>query len=329
MVTRDLLFGCLFSIALVACSKTPDVKVTKSKETTIEAVVSGVSSGKTEAEHHSVLAFGAVGRIEQVNAVVGSFVKKGDVLATLENADLKAALDQAQREVTRVAQLKTSNVLSTKEVENAIELRDIALGAYEKSLIRAPFDGFITEKNIEKGQLSQITAVLPVAPLRIVDNEPRYAVVAVDEVDLPKIAIGQKARIKVLAYQKTPLEGTVRKVISYVSTAREQDRTIQVELTIAPQEKLLPVGASADVDIITETKNAAITLPSRAIMGRVGARFVYLIKNSKTVKQPVITGLSNLERTEVIDGITSRDLVVTSSDAVELKEGQKVHTIEE
>ncbi len=311
-------------VACASCSKTPAIVVVKPKRASISAIVSGVTSGKVEAEHHSVLAFGAVGRIQRVNVAVGAHVTKGEILANLENADLKAALDQAEREVERVTQLKISNVLSNKEVESAIELRDVALGTYEKSLIKAPFDGVIAEKNIEVGQLSQITAVIPLAPLRIVDSEPRYVVVAIDEADLTKIKVGQSASVKIIAYQKQPLSGSVRKVVSYVSTIREQDRTIQVEVQIPRQDPLLPVGASADVDIITEVKEGALTLPSRAVMGRVDDRFIYLLQDDRVRRHNVIVGLSNLDRTEIVSGLEEGTMVVANPGLLELKDGQKV-----
>jgi HlyD family secretion protein len=311
-------------LACTSCSKTPVVLIAKPKKASISAIVSGVTSGKVEAEHHSVLAFGAVGRIEHVSVSVGDRVTKGAILANLENADLKAALNQAEREVGRVTQLKNSNVLSNKEVEAAVELRDVALGTYEKSLIKAPFDGVIAEKNIEVGQLSQITAVIPLAPLRIVDSEPRYVVVAVDEADLTKIKVDQSARVKIIAYQKEPLLGNVRKVVSYVSTMREQDRTIQVEVKIPKQDPLLPVGASADVDIITEVKEDALTIPTRAVLGRVNARFVFVVKDGHIQRQNVTVGLSNLDRTEIVSGVGEDTVVVANPGLVELKDGQKV-----
>jgi multidrug efflux pump subunit AcrA (membrane-fusion protein) len=176
------IYAVLFvaSSSLLACSKSPEVVVVTVTRGSVEEAVTGVNSGTIKAEHVAELAFGAVGRVKEVTASVGDSVKAGDILAQIENEDLKSRLDVAQEELARAKTLQQSQAASRSNVIQAQGNYDAARVAFEKSIIRAPFDGIVVERNVEAGQLSQITAVIPLAPFRLVDTEPRYVEVEID-----------------------------------------------------------------------------------------------------------------------------------------------------
>lgn len=315
---------CLLVTALQACSKSPEVSIVPVTRGPVEEVVTGVNSGTIKAEHVAELAFGAVGRVKEVTASVGDSVNAGAILAQIENEDLKSRLDVAQEELGRAKTLQQSQAASRSNVIQAQGNFDSARVAFEKSIIRAPFDGIVVERNVEAGQLSQITAVIPVAPFRLVDTEPRYVEVEIDEVDLPKVKVGMEARVKVLAVRREPFHGTVRKVISFVSSVREQDRTSEVELSVDSEGILLPPGASADVDIITTTKSDVTLAPAKAVLGRGGARYVYQLKNGKIKKTPVQVGISGYLSTEIESGVEQGAELVLPAEKVDLRDGLKV-----
>jgi len=286
--------------------------------------VSGVNSGTVRAEQLAELAFGAVGRVKELRAHLGQQVKVGEILAEIENNDLKSRLDVALEELARAQRLSQSQAASRSNVIQAQGTYDAARTAYEKSLIQAPFDGIIAELNLEVGQLSQITAVIPLPPIRLVDDKPRYVRVEIDEVDLPKVTVGQVARIKVLAVRREPFRAVVRKVVPYISTIREQDRTSEVELSVQSEGILLPAGASADVEIVTDTKTNVLILSSKAILGRGQQRYVYRVEGSKLKKTPIRVGVTGYNATEVLSGLSEGDEVALPSDKVDLKDGMSV-----
>jgi len=313
----------LISLALLcACKKPPEVSTTPVRRGDVESVVTSVNAGTVRAEDAAELAFGAVGRVKSVNAKLGDTVRKGAILAEVENDDMRTGLARAQREFDRRAQLKSHGV-SESERDTTKQAIDSALMALEKTLIRAPYDGIITEVNIEVGQLSQITAVIPKAPLRIVDLGPRYVRAEIDEVDLPKVKVGQPARVKILAVSKEPFKATVRRVVPYISNVREQDRTAEVELDLEVRDPL-PAGASADVEIITDRHQNVPAVGSRGVLGRKDDRYVYLFKDGHALKQPITIGLSNFDLTEILSGLNEGDIVIIPTDLAELKEGTEV-----
>jgi HlyD family secretion protein len=322
---RALSLGIVLLVSVAACKNKPEVSVVALEKGTVEETVTGVTSGTVEAEQIAELAFGAVGRVKDVFASVGDAVRAGDVLAQIENEDLKSRLDVASEELSRAKTLQQSQAASRSNVIQAQGNFDAARVAFEKSIIRAPFDGVVVERNVEAGQLSQITAVIPLAPFRLVDTKPRYVQVEIDEVDLPKVAVGMAVRVKVLAVRREPFKGVVRKVIPFISTVREQDRTSEIEISIDNERSILPAGASADVEIVTTTKHDVLLAPSKAVLGRGGNRYVYTLEGGIARKKSVVVGITGLTVTEIVSGIEMNQDVIIPSDKVDLVDGLKVH----
>lgn len=318
-----LLFFCVSSVA-GGCTKKPEVTTVEVSQGSVEETVSGVNSGTIKAEQLAELAFGAVGRVREVNVQLGERVPKGMIIAQIENGDLRSKLEVAQEELARAKTLQQSQAASRSNVIQAQGNYDAAVTAYEKSLIRAPFEGIVAEKNLEVGQLSQITAVIPLAPIRLIDTEPRYVTVEIDEVDLPKVRLGMQARVKVLAVRREPFKAVVRKVVPFVSSVREQDRTSQVELTVESEGILLPAGASADVEIVTATKNDVVVVPSRTVLGRGAGRYVFTLHGMMLSKTAVVVGLTGYNLTEITSGIHVGEQVVMPSEKIELVDGLPV-----
>lgn len=315
-------------LLLSGCRERPQVSVATVSRGDVEETVSSVNSGTTRSEQIADLAFGSVGRVNQVNCHLGQAVREGDILAQVENGDLKSRLEVAAEELDRAKRLSQSQAASRSNVIQAQGEYDAAVTAFEKSLIKAPFDGIVVEQSLEEGQLSQITAVNPVAMIRLVDLNPRYVRAEIDEVDLPKVREGLPARIKILAIRREPFQASVRKVVPFISSVREQDRTSEVELTVDNERILLPPGASADVEIITKTNKGVLTLNSRAVLGRGSERYVYKLDGSRIHRTPVTVGISSYAVFEVISGLAEGDRVALPSEKVELKDSLAVKPIE-
>ena len=245
------------------------------------------------------------------------------LIAELENADFKTALNVASREEARLTNLIKTNAVSTSSLDEARRVRSLAEVSLEKTLIRAPFDGFIAELNLEVGQLAQITAVLPKPPIRLVDTAPRYLKVQFDENDLIKIGEKTPARIKIHAARKEPFIGYVRRVIPYVSSVKEQDRTAEIELNVE-SAALLPVGASADVELILSKKDSTLVVPTKSVLGSSDGRFLFRFENNHAVKTFVKTGISNFDVIEVLEGVSENQKIIIPDDKNSIVDQQSV-----
>ena len=322
-------------IVFVSCSDKPKVEAIKLATGSVESTVTTINSGTVEAQSQAELAFGTVGRISKIYMGLGSKVKSGAIIAELENADLKAIYDETQKELVRAEELYKNGLVSIANLDSAKRAREVARLNYEKTVMSAPFQGMITAMDLKVGEFYQsATAVGKKPAVQIIDLKKRIIKGEIDEVDLQKVSIGFGARIKIPALKNHVFKAQVTKVVPFVSTAKDQDRTSQIELEIieakdeAGNDLLIPVGASADVEIISETKHAVKILPTSVMIGTGKTRSLYKIIKGKLAKSEVKLGLGNYERMEVLEGIKEGELVARPLNGIEMVEGMKVEAKE-
>ena len=112
-----------------------------------------------------------------------------------------------------------------------------------------------------------------VITIDLIDDTCLYVEAPMDEVDAPKIRPGQPVRISLDALPKRSFPGKVKRVAPYVSAVEKQARTVDIEATFDDPKapgKLL-VGYSADVEVILETRENVVRVPTAALLegGRV------------------------------------------------------------
>ncbi|MGZ3790003.1 MAG: efflux RND transporter periplasmic adaptor subunit [Bacteriovorax sp.] len=322
-------------LALASCGNKPKVDALKLATGSVESTVTTINSGTVEAQSQAELAFGTVGRIAKIYVALGSKVNAGAIIAELENADLKAVYNETQMDLSRTNELYKNGLVSIANLESAKRAREVARLNYEKTVMKAPFEGMITAMDLKIGEYYQSATTLDKKPaVQIIDLKKRLIKGEIDEVDLQKVAIGYLARVKIPALKNQIVKAKVTKVVPFVSTAKDQDRTSQIELEIleAKDEKgkniLIPVGASADVEIISEAKNNVKILPTNVLTGTGKTRSLYKIVKGKLVKSKVLLGLGNYERVEILEGLAPNELVARPLSGEELTDGMKVEAVE-
>lgn len=321
----------IISMILSSCSSKPKIEAIKLGVGSVESTVTTINSGTVEAQNQAELAFGTVGRISKIYVSLGSKVNSDAIIAELENADLEAVYKEAQKELVRAEELFKNGLVSIANLDSAKRAREVTRLNYEKTLMKAPFSGMITAMDLKVGEFYQSTQALNQKPLvQIIDLKKRIIKGEIDEVDLQKVSAGFLARVKIPALKNQIFKAKVTKVVPFVSTAKDQDRTSQIELEILEakdennKDILIPVGASADVEIISETKDNVHILPTNVLTGTGKMRSLYKILDGKLVKKIVTLGLGNYERVEVLEGLSSDELVARPVSGLELVEGMKV-----
>ncbi len=327
LLARPWTLAVVISVAVVAssCSKGPTLRAVKVARTSVESTITTISTGTVEAVQQAVLGFSATGRISRIPAKLGQKVTRGQVLAELDNADLKAVYDDAQKETGRSEQLFKEGLVAQAALDTAKKNLEVAHSNLDKTVIRAPFDGMVTELNIEMGELAMLGAIASKAPIRLIDLKPRIVRGQIDEVDIGKVHAGTAARVKVNAFGSQQLPGKLTHVVPFVSSNRDQDRTSEIEVSVETEnDQLLPVGASADVEMIIDSRPGVLAVPTRVILGTGGGRYVYKLDGSKLLKTPITRGAGNYDRTQVESGLSEGDTVVFPSEDVDLKDGMTV-----
>lgn len=328
------IFLLLITLSFSACGKKPKVEAIKMATGSVESTVTTINSGTVEAQFQAALAFGTVGRIAKIYVTLGSKVNAGSLIAELENADLKAIYKETEKELVRAEELFKNGLVSISNLDSAKRAREVSRLNYEKTVMKAPFAGLITAMDLKPGEFYQSSTNASNKPaVQIIDLKKRIIKGEIDEVDLQKVAIGYLARVKIPAMKNQIFKAKVTNVVPFVSTAKDQDRTSQIELEIIEANSnnngvLIPVGASADVEIISEAKDNVKILPAVVFMGTGKTRNLFKIVKGKLVKQEVKLGLGNYERVEVLSGLTENDVVARPLEGVEMVDGMKVEAIE-
>ena len=233
-----------------------------------------------------------------------------------------------ERVVRSEAQAKSSEATcdSTRAQVKEADARISASRAdTQRSLLRAPFDGVVAEINGELGEYVTPSppgiATLPVVDL--IDDSCLYVTSPIDEVDAAKVQLKTPARITLDAFRGKHFPGHVRRIAPYVLALEKQARTVEVEVEFddskaAQQQGNLLVGYSADIEVVVDSRDKVLRVPTSALMP---GGHVLVLEDDKLVERILEPGLSNWEFTEVKSGLKSGDKVVTSLDREGVKAG--------
>ena len=299
-----------------------------------------------------------LGRLATLKVHEGSFIQRGQVIATIEDADARAALAaergaetvvaveliQAKRDLARAQELRKSGLNSTSDLENAethvasLEAQleaakgqtELARANLENTRVLAPFDGTVLRKDAEVGEIVAPssagggltrTAIVTMADLATLEVE-----VDVNEAYISQIRGTQGARITLDAYPDTSFSGRVRQV---VPTADRQKATVQVKVSILDHDpRILPeMGAKVLFENAShEAMHLAprrVLVPSAAVVqGKDGAH-VWVIEDGKVKSLAVELGETREDQIEIRSGLSGGESVVLKPPAG-LKDGARV-----
>lgn len=192
-----------------------------------------------------------------------------------------------------------------------------------RTTLVAPFAGTIAKIT---GKLGEYTTPSPPGvatppAIDLIDRSCLYVKAPMDEVDAPRLRVGQAVSITLDALPDRRFEGRVRRIAPYVAALERQARTVDVEVDfVDPAEaRELLVGYSADVEILLEGRNEVLRIPTAAIRDR--DRVLVLGADGRLAERRIDPGLANWEYTEVLHGLEQGEKVVTSIEREGVKAG--------
>lgn len=274
---------------------------------------------------------------------------KSEILASESRIKEACAMAKvARREAARQSKLLKKGLASDGSAERAVgdaEAREaacqaakssaevsrarlaVAQASLDRTQLKAPFDGTVAEIS---GELGEFVTPSPVgiptpAAVDIIDTSCLYVLAPIDEVDAPEIKTGMPARISLDAYNKTFFNGEVRRISPYVLDREKQARTVDIEVNFIIENdnnSMLP-GYSADVEIILDSHANVVRIPTEALLE--GQKVLVYDPEKKSIyEKEVVTGLSNWKHTEVLEGLTAGEQIVTSIDRDGVVDGAQV-----
>lgn len=291
------------------------------------AVQAVYATGTVEAEVMLPIASRMTARILKLHFDEGSDVKEGEVLAQLENKDMRAALEAleakeryARSQFERNQVLRDRTAISQQELERARADWESAQAAAAQAAAEmgfltlvAPADGKIIRRDGEIGQL--IPANQPVFWIQASSNLRITA--EVDEEDISLVKIGQSVLIRADAFPDQIFHGQVHQITPKGDPVA---RSYRVRITFT-EPNPLRIGMTAETNIIVEQKERALLLPSSAVE----KGYVWVVDNSRLERREVSTGVRGDSATEITGGLTESDLVITSPNE-NLEAGKRVRS---
>jgi len=232
---------------------------------------------------------------------------------------VQADLDKAQKKLqSRTWQLPFSVKLVELQVDEAKAGLDIAKAELarselelDKAIIVAPFDGVVTDVMIKEGQ--QLSAMNYVNPaISLVDPGEIKMDGVIDEVDVAKVKLGQRAVVTLDALPDKEVNGIVT-FISQAGTVKAGVVSYKTTITLQNPDKELRDGMSATADIIIERHGDVLLIPNRAIQGSWEKPWVEVIADDGTEKREIALGLSDGINAEVLSGLKEGEMVVLPS----------------
>jgi len=312
-----------------------------------------VASGYVVAQRRAAVASKGTGRLVYLGVVEGDRVRKGQVIARLEDADVRAQLSQAranlqlsqadlhnvEQSLARARVLKDSGYTTSASVDSAearylqvksgiavaqamVEGAEVAL---ENTVIRAPFDGTVLTKDADVGEVVaplaasafSKAAVVSIADLRSLEVEAD-----VSESNLEGVAVGQPSEIVLDAYPDQRYPASVAMI---VPTADRAKATVQVKVAFRSYDaRVLPEMAAKvhflprSVEATDADTQSVLTVPANAVADRGGRAVVYMVIGGRAAEIPVATGKRLGSAVSILQGLAPGALVIDSvSDRVQ------------
>lgn len=309
--------------------KTESLQFAMVKRATIQSSISasGVLTGKDSVN----LKFKSGGRLSFMGVVQGDSVTLGQTIAQLDSRDLAIALQQAEndyRSKQAAAEKAEDEVKDHSKDENftqkqtrttAQAARDSSFDevkaarlALQNAIISAPLVGLVTQTSFLPGQIVSTTDIIA----QIVDFSQIYFDSDVDEADIGKIEVGQKAQVTLNAYGETIFSGTVNQITPQTKTLSSGATVVTVRVLLDNPGISLIANLNGQATIITDQKQNVLVIPQEALKSENSV----LVKAGQEIKEVKITaGLRSDTEVEIVSGLNENDEVVINPSAYKPK----------
>jgi HlyD family secretion protein len=213
----------------------------------------------------------------------------------------------------------SAHVIALSQLKQARSARDTAASRLGYATIVAPRDGVLISRSVEQGTVVQPgKALMVLAPAGATQ-----IVLLVDERNLGKLALGQKAVASADAYADQRFGA----VLSYINPAVDIARaSVEVKLTVAEPPAYLRQDMTVSVDIEIARAADAISLPARSVHDLLsGAPWVLAIRGGRAEKVAVQVGIQGTTRIEIRKGLEPGEVATPAT--ADVAAGQRARAL--
>lgn len=289
------------------------------------------SVGTVKAAREATVASKIMGSVAQLNFREGDRVKEGAVLVEIDDRDIRAQLEQAQAgvaeasagyknteiNVNRMRSLLEQKSATQQQVDNAVMQFDMAKAKVQQAhanvealkvmlgyaRVSAPFNGVITEKAIEKGEMTS-----PGRPLfKITDDRSLRLETEIKEMEIKGVKVGNTIDVRVDAIGKV-IKGRVSQVIPSGDAATH---SFLVKIDLPKADGLMP-GMFGRA-LLEKGAAKVLIVPKIAVVEKGQLTGVFVVKDNAVRFRMIKTGLATGDKVEVLSGLTEGEDVAVSN----------------
>lgn len=270
------------------------------------------------------------GEVTEILAEEGDFVREGQVICRLNDAELRVAMDEARInrdkqkvELERVEAMHTQSLISDKEYQDIryqFELAENRLESarvrFEYAHIKAPFSGVITSRLVDPGENIGVGTRLFV----MADTQPLLLSMYLPEAEARHVRRGQAVFIRPDTDPGAEFRGEILRIAPEVDL-----RTGTVKVTAQTHGAGVP-GSFVRVKILTDTHQDVLAIPRRSLVSDAGDRYVFIAAADTVRRVEVQVGYEDESHAEITAGLSHGDTVVTAG-VGGIREGTKVRVV--
>lgn len=285
------------------------------------------------------------GKIIKMSVDEGDYISEGEMIAIIEPdmqqaktlSGIKTNLKMSKINLeTSIRNLKSDSILYAKKLisedelilsQNELEKAKISYnsdleqydlikeqGITEADLkVTAPVSGTIIKKEVEEGEMVVSSESLSggTVLVTIADLSRMIILAEINEIDIGKIAEGQKVEIGIDAFPDNDYVGKITHIAPMAKIGQNNIRVFEVKISIQNLTSELRPGMSANVTIQGKTKEGIVTVPIQTIFQDEDENnIVYKIESDTIITSQIVqTGINDLKKVEIIEGIAEGDTI--------------------
>jgi len=231
----------------------------------------------------------------------------------------KITVEKTQSELNLLLAGSTDEEIAIQEamVKQAEAKRDAILAQISKTILRSPIKGIVTKKEVKVGEIIVANAVV----FSLILGNQFEIEANIAEADIAKVKIGNRAKITLDAYGNEVIFEAAISKIDPAETIIEGVATYKVVLQLEKEDERIKSGMTANIDILTASRENVVIIPEKAIFTKNGDKFVKVLSGKKEITEvKVKTGLRGFDGSvEITEGISEGEQVIVSSNSVKAK----------
>ncbi|MBA3814369.1 MAG: efflux RND transporter periplasmic adaptor subunit [Alphaproteobacteria bacterium] len=311
-----LSIGCALADDSPQAEQPQAVVTIKVVEGTLNPTLNSVGTFKAYAD--AVLKAETPGRIELIHFKEGDSIKADQKLFTLYNKEQAAKLKKAEAALAlnqsilkRKKELAKKNFACLQDLEKAeaqvrIDEADLELAqeALNQTIIRAPFEGVLSERKQSKGSYvaagDELVRIQDLTPIRLTFHIP--------EKDLKAIKTDDPVNVTTDAYADKTFEGTIEAIEPSIN---EKNRSITVHARFENKDGSLLPGLYGKISIgLSGKKTTTLVVPEKTLVFAQDAIYVYKRMGDKAVLTKVTLGIRTGDQAEILSGLQKGDEII-------------------